>query len=112
MVARLEVVPGSAIVVAGETPTFTAFGVRPEHITLSDAASYRAEILATEYLGTTQILTIETPNGPLKARIASDQPARAGETVGLSFAGNTVTLFDTGTGHALKSDLNAGVLHG
>ncbi len=86
------------------------FGVRPEHVTLSDSSSYRGKVLATEYLGTTQILTIETANGALKARIASDQPARAGETVGLGFNGSTVTLFDRGTGHALKSDLNVRVL--
>ncbi|MEM9062791.1 MAG: ABC transporter ATP-binding protein [Pseudomonadota bacterium] len=88
------------------------YGVRPEHIRLADAASYRAEILATEYLGTTQIVTLDTRNGPVKARVPSDQPARAGETVGLEFDGATVTLFDNQSGRALKSDLNAGVLHG
>ena len=52
------------------------FGVRPEHVHLSDAAPYRAEVLATEYLGTTQIVTLAAPNGEIKARIAADQPAR------------------------------------
>jgi multiple sugar transport system ATP-binding protein len=88
------------------------YGVRPEHIRLDDAAGYRGEVLATEYLGTTQIVTIATPNGEAKARIASDQPARKGETVGLSFNGAKATLFDNQSGRALRSDLNAGVLHG
>ena len=88
------------------------YGVRPEHIRLSDDAPYRAEVLATEYLGTTQIVTLDTQNGQVKARVPSDQPARTGETVGLSFNGAMVTLFDNQTGRALKSDLNAGVLHG
>ena len=88
------------------------FGVRPEHIRLSTDGGYRGEVLATEYLGTTQIVTIDTPNGAVKARINSDQPARMGDKVALSFNPATVTLFDKGTGRALRSALNEGVLHG
>lgn len=89
------------------------YGVRPEHIRLSDAGVYRGEVVASEYLGTTQIVTLNTQNGELKARIASDQVARAGEMVGLEFNGATVTLFDNQTGRAIRSDLNEGVLsHG
>jgi multiple sugar transport system ATP-binding protein len=88
------------------------FGVRPEHIHLATDGAYRGEVLATEYLGTTQIVTIETPNGEVKARIASDQPARMGETVSLAFNSATVTLFEKSSGRALRSALNEGVLHG
>ena len=88
------------------------YGIRPEHIRLDDAAGFRAEVLTTEYLGTTQIVTLNTGNGEVKARITSDQPARVGETVGLDFNGATATLFDNQSGRALKSELNAGVLHG
>ena len=89
-----------------------AFGVRPEHIRIADDAPFRAQVLAAEYLGTTQIITLETPGGEVKARIGAAQAARAGETVGLEFNGATVTLFDRQTGRALKSELNEGVLHG
>ncbi|WP_299202246.1 ABC transporter ATP-binding protein [uncultured Tateyamaria sp.] len=89
------------------------FGVRPEHIHLSSDGDYRGKVLATEYLGTTQIVTLDTPNGEIKARTASDQPASVGETVGLGFNGRTVTLFDKASGRALRSELNEGVLaHG
>ena len=89
------------------------FGVRPEHVTLSDAGGYRGEVLAAEYLGTTQIITLATPNGEMKARIDSAQAARVGETVGLNFNAKTVTLFDESTGQALRSELNDEVLaHG
>ncbi|MEP1588797.1 MAG: ABC transporter ATP-binding protein [Tateyamaria sp.] len=89
------------------------FGVRPEHITLSDSGAYRGEVLATEYLGTTQIVTLATPNGEVKARIDSDQIANVGETVGLNFKARTVTLFDAASGQALRSELNEKVLaHG
>ncbi|MEM9971665.1 MAG: ABC transporter ATP-binding protein [Pseudomonadota bacterium] len=89
-----------------------AFGVRPEHIQFSDAAPYRAEILASEYLGTTQIVTLNTAGGEVKARISSRQAARTGETVGLEFDPATITLFDRQSGRALKSELNEGVLLG
>ena len=89
------------------------FGVRPEHVMLSDSGTYRGEVLASEYLGTTQIITLDTPNGELKARIGSEQVAKVGEKVGLGFNPGTVTLFDAGTGRALRSDLNNEVLaHG
>jgi multiple sugar transport system ATP-binding protein len=87
-----------------------AFGVRPEHIQLSDSSTYRGEVKATEYLGTTQIITLKTGHGMVKARAAAGQVARVGETVGLEFNGKTVTVFDTQTGRALRSELNEGVL--
>lgn len=89
-----------------------ALGVRPEHIRISDAGDYRGEVRAVEYLGTTQIVTLATPLGELKARTSSGQPARVGERVGLSFNPATLTLFDRRAGRALRSDLNEGVLHG
>jgi multiple sugar transport system ATP-binding protein len=89
------------------------FGVRPEHVKLSDSGSYRGEVLAAEYLGTTQIITLDTRNGELKARIDSDRVVSVGETVGVSFEGPRITLFDKATGRALRSELNTEVLaHG
>jgi multiple sugar transport system ATP-binding protein len=90
-----------------------AFGVRPEHISFSDAGKYRGEVQATEYLGTTQIVTVKTHNGTLKARIPAPDIAKVGEQVGLTFDPKKITLFDTQTGKALSSALNEGVLaHG
>ena len=86
------------------------YGVRPEHVRLSDPAGYRGVVIASEYLGTTQIVTLRTEDGEVKARTPSSQPAREGETVGLEFNGATVTLFDELSGQALRSELNEGVL--
>ncbi|GFE65984.1 ABC transporter ATP-binding protein [Litoreibacter roseus] len=86
------------------------YGIRPEHIKLTDTGAYRGSVLATEYLGTTQIVTLDTANGEVKARIDSAQPAKVGEAVGLSFDAATVTMFDETTGQALKSELNQEVL--
>lgn len=88
-------------------------GVRPEHVKLDDAAPYRGRIVATEYLGTTQIVTLDTPNGALKARIASSDRAQVGQATGLAFDPRTITLFENEHGHALRSRANEGVLrHG
>lgn len=87
------------------------FGVRPEHIRLDDQAPYRGRVTATEYLGTTQIVSLETPNGTVKARIASDEKVRPGDNTGLHFDSRTITLFDAQSGRALLSEANQGVIH-
>ena len=87
------------------------FGVRPEHINLDDAAPYRGEVSAVEYLGTTQIITLDTPNGSVKARVASSDNVNVGERTGLRFDPRTVSIFNADTGHVLKSEANEGVLN-
>ncbi len=90
-----------------------ALGVRPEHVHLDDSATYRGEVTATEYLGTTQIVTLDTPNGEIKARIPSSTRAEVGEKTGLRFDERTITVFETEKGRALLSAGNEGVLsHG
>ena len=76
-------------------------GVRPEHVRLDDAAPYRGGVVAAEYLGTTQIVTLDTANGVVKARIPSSERVRVGEPVGLTLDTQTLSLFDAGTGRAL-----------
>jgi multiple sugar transport system ATP-binding protein len=89
------------------------FGVRPEHVSLKESSAYRGEVTATEYLGTSQITTLNTPNGVLKARTPASQAINVGETVGLDFNPRNITLFDESTGKALLSKANKGVLdHG
>ena len=62
---------------------------------------------------TTQIVTIDTPNGEIKARTGSEVLVKAGENVGLEFNGATLTVFDANTGLALRSAGNERVLgHG
>jgi multiple sugar transport system ATP-binding protein len=87
--------------------TQAVLGVRPEHVRLSDGGSFRGEVIAAEYLGTTQIVTLDTPNGTLKSRIPSTQYAQVGERVGLSFAMHTLSLFDQETGRALALEREA-----
>jgi multiple sugar transport system ATP-binding protein len=90
-----------------------SLGVRPEHVRLDDSAPYKGRVLATEYLGTTQIVTFNTQNGTVKARLASRDTVRVGDVTGLALDARTVSVFDSGTGRALLSVANQGVLsHG
>ena len=89
-----------------------ALGVRPEHVRLDDAAPVRARVAATEYLGTTQIVSLETEAGPVKARAPSSEPVRVGSATGLALDARTITLFDAATGRVLPSAANEGVVGG
>lgn len=85
-------------------------GVRPENVHLEDGGPIRGRILASEYLGTTQIVTLETEHGTVKARIGSETPVRIGDTTGLRLDARTITMFDP-EGRALLSTANQRVLH-
>ena len=114
---------GTKSVLLGETPIAIpemisgangrlTLGVRPEHVRLDDGAGYRGRIVASEYLGTTQIITLDTPQGAVKARVGSGVLVKVGQTTGMSFDPRSITLF-ADNGHALASGANQKVLsHG
>ncbi len=85
-----------------------ALGIRPEHVHIDDQSRFRGEVKSTEYLGTTQIVTLATPNGALKARMPSGISAAVGQTVGLGFQASLITLFESASGRAIKSERRAG----
>ncbi|MFO6463454.1 ABC transporter ATP-binding protein [Jannaschia sp. KMU-145] len=85
-------------------------GARPEHISLTDDGPLRGRVVATEYLGTSQVVTLETDFGEVKVRTGADRRAAAGETAALAIDGKRVTLFDESSGRALRSELNEGVV--
>jgi multiple sugar transport system ATP-binding protein len=89
-----------------------ALGVRPEHIRFDDASKLRGEVFGSEYLGTTQIVAVETAHGPVKARLPADLSVRNGETVGLTFRPEGLSLFDRNSGRAIRSALHEGGRHG
>jgi multiple sugar transport system ATP-binding protein len=88
-------------------------GARPEHIRLSDASPVRAAIVDSEYLGTTQIITLTTAQGTrLKARLGADIRVSPGEHVGLEFRPERLSVFDRASGRALRSVLHEEAGHG
>jgi len=79
-------------------------GVRPEHVRLDDASPLRAEVLGTEYLGASRIVTVGTAQGAtLRAKVDVASGARRGDQVGLAFDAAAVSLFDQGSGRALRT---------
>jgi multiple sugar transport system ATP-binding protein len=89
-----------------------ALGVRPEHVTLSDAGPIRGRVFGTEYLGTTQIVTIDIAQGQIKARLPARLSVRLDESVGLAFQSEHLVVFDATTGRAARSALYEGYGHG
>ena len=89
-----------------------ALGVRPERVRFSDASALRGAVFGTEYLGTTQIVTVETDHGQLRARVPSRERVAPGENVGIECAPERLVVFDAQSGHALDSDLYRGGVHG
>jgi multiple sugar transport system ATP-binding protein len=79
-------------------------GVRPEHVRLNDASPLRAEVLGTEYLGASRIVTVNTAQGAtLRAKVDVASGVRRGDQVGLAFDAAAVSLFDQGSGRALRT---------
>jgi multiple sugar transport system ATP-binding protein len=87
-------------------------GARPEHIRFDDKSKFRGEIFGTEYLGTTQIVTVDIGQGRLKARVPANLRVKVGEQVGLTFMGDKLSVFNKASGHAIKTALHEGVAHG
>jgi multiple sugar transport system ATP-binding protein len=83
-------------------------GARPEHIQFDDGSEFRGEVFGTEYLGTTQIVTVNIAQGQLKARIPASVRVSAGERVGLSLMSERLSVFDKATGRAIRSALHEG----
>jgi len=95
-----------------QAPTALALGVRPEHIVLDDAAPLRGRVFGAEYLGTTQIVIIDTAHGQVRARIAAATPARTGEIVGLRLRPERLSVFDVASSRAVRSALHEVAGHG
>ena len=77
-------------------------GVRPEHVRFDETSALRAEVIGTEYLGHSQIVTLATAVGStLRAKVGVEVTAQRGEHVGLVFDARAVSLFDQASGRAL-----------
>ena len=83
-----------------------ALGIRPEHIRFDDSSKLRGAVYGAEYLGTTQVVAVETADSMLKARIPADVPVKVGEQVGLSLNGPRLSVFDKASGRALRTALH------
>jgi multiple sugar transport system ATP-binding protein len=81
-------------------------GVRPEHVQINDDGPVRGEVFGSEYLGTTQVVTVLTEQGQVHARLGSDVPIKAGDRLGLSFRPEKLSIFARDTGRAIQTALH------
>ena len=82
------------------------------HSPQDDLGVVRGEVYGAEYLGTTQIVTVTTRYGALKARVPASVSFRTGENVGLDFRPDTLSIFDKASGRAVRTTLHEGGAHG
>ena len=87
-------------------------GVRPEHIRIADQGPLGGRVFGVEYMGSRQLLTVDTDAGRLKVRAPNTVRVDFGEAVRLTFDAERLVVFDPGSERALKSDLYAGAAHG
>ncbi len=83
-------------------------GVRPEHLLPEQNGPLPGEISAVEYMGTTQILTIQTPYGQALSRVRSTHSFGEGQSVRLNFAAQRASLFDKSDGQTLPMQVAHG----
>jgi len=98
--ARIAVPPVREAV----SPRALLCGVRPEHVRFDEASGLRAEVLATEYLGTSTVVTLATaPGATVRAKVGVGIPVARGDHVGLAFDASKISLFDAQSGRALRT---------
>lgn len=81
-------------------------GVRPEHLRFADNGGLRGEVVSAEYMGTTQIVTVTTAHGPVKARVSSEIRAVPGQNIGLTMRADKLSLFEAASGRAIRTALH------
>jgi multiple sugar transport system ATP-binding protein len=119
---RLE--KGSATIMLGENvvavPTLREslgeseliLGVRPEEVQFTDSSPLRGAVFGAEYLGTTQIVTLTTEHGTLRARVSAGFQVRIGDRLGLAFRPEKLSLFEKASGRAVATALSTETVHG
>ena len=87
-------------------PAEYMLGVRPEHVRISEDGPVRGEVFGSEYLGTTQVVTILTEQGQVRARLGSEVPVKSGDRLGLSFRPEKLSIFARASGRAVPTALH------
>lgn len=80
-------------------------GVRPDQFVLGDESSgLKGNVVATEYFGTNQVVTLQTDIGTLKARVSTKQTFELDTSIPFSLLPDKLIVFDKQSGKALDSD--------
>ncbi|MDP3190866.1 ABC transporter ATP-binding protein [Rhodoferax sp.] len=73
-------------------------GQRPEHIHLSDDASWRGEVTLVEPTGADTYVVVKTGVGLVTVRTAPNTPVKIGDSVGMTVSGRHNNWFDAQSG--------------
>jgi multiple sugar transport system ATP-binding protein len=78
-------------------------GVRPDHVRIDPAGPLPARVTGTEFFGSHRIALLDTPAGPLSARIDRAIHLTESETLRLSFDRDHVVLFNAASDALMAS---------
>ncbi|MET0599911.1 MAG: ABC transporter ATP-binding protein [Mesorhizobium sp.] len=93
-------------------PADMALGIRPEHVRFDERSGLRGAVYGSEYLGTTQVVAVETADGLVKARVPADVKLSIGEPVGLALNPTRLSLFHRASGRAIRTANREEALNG
>jgi multiple sugar transport system ATP-binding protein len=79
-------------------------GIRPEHVVIDAGGPLRGNVIADEYLGSHQILVVETSAGNLRMRASKDTIVEPGANITLMFRKERTLLYDRKTERLLDSE--------
>lgn len=80
-------------------------GARPEHITLTDGEGLQGVVFGVEYMGATQLVTVDTNFGRVRVVAPDSLPARINDRVRLRFNTESLIVYDKKSELAVRSDL-------
>ena len=86
--------------------------IRPEHVRFDERSGLRGAVYGSEYLGTTQVVAVETADGLVKARVPADVKLSIGEPVGLALNPTRLSLFHRASGRAIRTANREEALNG
>lgn len=87
-------------------------GARPEHIEIADEGVMRGRVFGMEYMGARHLITVDTDVGRLRVRTPNTVHVKEGETVGLNFVTDRLSLFDAATDQAVPTVRFQGAFNG
>ncbi|WP_108660902.1 ABC transporter ATP-binding protein [Acuticoccus kandeliae] len=93
-------VKGVSIAVPATTAPLSAeavLGARPEHIRIVEEGALRGRVFGVEYMGSRQLVTVDTEAGRLRVRAPNTVRVADGETIGLDFITERLSVFDAAT---------------
>jgi multiple sugar transport system ATP-binding protein len=98
---QFDIQDGSLALKCPTTAEGTLMGLRPEHITLTDAPNWRGKVSLVEPTGADTFVVVQTGAGTVTVRTSPETQVRPGDNVGLGVQPENVSWFDAKSGARL-----------